>query len=206
MIPVQRRLIENGWIDYFQEHYTAHWQSFTEDLAIKVRRTLKNVQCSYLAPFVRATFNCRQSIALALLLLNITGGGGSKRCLHCWMKWKHGWTGKGWPQWHVSLYKSTLCQREYRWRDVFVVQCVVGITYSVAPAAQQVIRQGVLWLQLYGFIQMILGGQTERKTGRWFFHIESWNSCYFCCLLFWPDLSCFTNPQVFHKHLSHAIL
>lgn len=31
-----------------------------------------------------------------------------------------------------------------------------GVTYSVAPAAQQVVGQGVLWLQLNGFIQMIL--------------------------------------------------
>lgn len=35
-------------------------------------------------------------------------------------------------------------------------------TYSVAPAAQQVVGQGVLRLQLDGFIQMILGGEAER--------------------------------------------
>lgn len=40
-----------------------------------------------------------------------------------------------------------------------------GVTYSVAPAAQQVVGHGVLRLQRDGFIQMILGGegtQTQR--------------------------------------------
>lgn len=37
------------------------------------------------------------------------------------------------------------------------------VTYSVAPAAQQVVGHGVLWLQLDGFIQMILGGEADRQ-------------------------------------------
>lgn len=35
----------------------------------------------------------------------------------------------------------------------------VGLTYSVAPAAQQVVGQRVVRLQLNGFIQMILEGR-----------------------------------------------
>lgn len=45
--------------------------------------------------------------------------------------------------------------------------CLDWVTYSVAPAAQQVVGQGVLWLQLDGFIQVILrekDGETERQT------------------------------------------
>lgn len=68
---------------------------------------------------------------------------------------------------HWLLVHDTLIKSKhwllFRWRDVCVVQFVVGITYSVAPAAQEVIRQGVLWPKLYGFIQMILGGQTEKE-------------------------------------------
>lgn len=40
--------------------------------------------------------------------------------------------------------------------------CRAEVTYSVAPAAQHVVGQGVLRLQLDGFIQVILGGQTHR--------------------------------------------
>lgn len=40
--------------------------------------------------------------------------------------------------------------------------CGAEGTYSVAPAAQHVVGQGVLWLQLDGLIQVILGG---RRTG-----------------------------------------
>lgn len=38
------------------------------------------------------------------------------------------------------------------------------VTYCVAPAAQQVVGHGVLWLQFNGFIQMILGGEASRQT------------------------------------------
>lgn len=41
------------------------------------------------------------------------------------------------------------------------LQRVGGVTYSVAPAAQHVVGQGVLRLQLDGFIQVILGGHTD---------------------------------------------
>lgn len=43
--------------------------------------------------------------------------------------------------------------------------------------------------------------ETDRET---IFTVDSWSSGCFLCLLPWPDLSCFTNPQVFHKHLSHT--
>lgn len=115
------------------------------------------------------------------------------------------------PRTHVGLH----CFVDVR-RD----RCVVcqgvgggGVTYSIAPAAQQVVGHGVLRLQLDGFIQMILGGEADMQTDRqeekgesffFFCSVDSWHGCYFHCLLFWPDLSCFTNPQVFHKHLSHT--
>lgn len=47
--------------------------------------------------------------------------------------------------------------------DICVAQCLSRVTYSVAPAAQQVVGHGVLWLQLDGFIQMILGGEADRQ-------------------------------------------
>ena len=76
------------------------------------------------------------------------------------------------------------------------------VTYSIAPASQQVVGHGVLWLQLNGFIQMILGGEADRQGE----DFQCWfmTRLLFHCLLFWPDLSCFTNPQVFSKHLAHT--
>lgn len=47
--------------------------------------------------------------------------------------------------------------------DICAVQCVSRVTYSIAPAAQQVVGHGVLWLQLNGFIQMILGGEKDKE-------------------------------------------
>lgn len=52
-------------------------------------------------------------------------------------------------------------------RFATVLQRVGRLTYSVAPAAQQVVGQGVLRLQLDGFIQVILGGGS-RDTGKIF--------------------------------------
>lgn len=40
----------------------------------------------------------------------------------------------------------------------------VGLTYSIAPAAQQVVGQGVVRLQLNGFIQMILEGKSRARV------------------------------------------
>lgn len=51
-------------------------------------------------------------------------------------------------------------------RDMCAVKCVGRVTYSIAPAAQQVVGHGVLRLQLDGFIQMILGGEAGRQTER----------------------------------------
>lgn len=48
-------------------------------------------------------------------------------------------------------------------RFATVLQRVGRLTYSVAPAAQQVVGQGVLRLQLDGFIQVILGGGAETR-------------------------------------------
>lgn len=79
------------------------------------------------------------------------------------MRGNRGWVSKGRPRRHVSLHKFAVCLCEDRWRDICVAQCVGRITYSVAPAAQQVVGQGVLWLQLDGFIQMILGGEADRR-------------------------------------------
>lgn len=47
--------------------------------------------------------------------------------------------------------------------DICAVRCVSIHTYSIAPPAQQVVGHGVLWLQLNGFIQMILGGKEDRE-------------------------------------------
>lgn len=49
-------------------------------------------------------------------------------------------------------------------RDRCVV-CLDWVTYSVAPTAQQVVGQGVLRLQLDGFIQVILK-QSRRQTDK----------------------------------------
>lgn len=117
-----------------------------------------------------------------------------------WMRGSRGWVS--------NMSASIISLFAYaRWdgRDMCAVKCVGRVTYSITPAAQQVVGHGVLRLQLDGFIQMILGGEAGRQTDRQkIFTVDSWHGCYFHCLLFWPDLSCFTNPQVFHKHLSHT--
>lgn len=79
------------------------------------------------------------------------------------------------------------------------------ITYSVAPATQQVVGQGVVWLQLDGFIQMILGDrQTEtdgdRQSGRRFsqlIHDTAAVSPAFC-----SDLICPASPT--HNYFTNT--
>ncbi len=85
-------------------------------------------------------------------------------------------------------------------RDTCVAQCVWRVTYSVAPAAQQVVGHGVLWLQLNGFIQMILGGEGDRQTGRRFsllIHDTAAISTAFC-----SDLICPASPT--HKYFTNT--
>lgn len=54
---------------------------------------------------------------------------------------------------HDGGSAAALCERSV---------CGAEVTYSVAPAAQHVVGQGVLRLQLDGFIQVVLGGQRHR--------------------------------------------
>lgn len=63
---------------------------------------------------------------------------------------------------HVSPHKFTVYV-ERDGADISAVQHVSRVTYSIAPAAQQVVGQGVLWLQLNGFIQMVLQGQKDTE-------------------------------------------
>lgn len=96
---------------------------------------------------------------------------------------------------HVNPSSSWLLPR---------IGTLAGLTYSVAPAAKQVVGQGVVRLQFNGFIQMILedrsragadGFQKEKISA-----VDSDSRRYFQWRPIWPDPSCFTNPQVFHKH------
>lgn len=85
-------------------------------------------------------------------------------------------------------------------RDIRVAQCVGRVTYSIAPAAQQVVGHGVLWLELNGFIQMILGGEANRQTGRRFsllIHDTAAISTAFC-----SDLICPASPT--HKYFTNT--
>lgn len=65
------------------------------------------------------------------------------------------------------------------------------VTYSVAPAAQQIVGHGILRLQLNGFIQMILGGETQigRKKNSLLIHDTAAVSTAFC-----SDLTCPASP------------
>lgn len=100
-----------------------------------------------------------------------------------------GWVRNRRPRWHVSLHKFCLC--EDRWTDM----CVCGITYSVAPAAQQVVGQGVVWLQLDGFIQVILEGKTDGRRGEDFHH-------WFIKWMLLPLLSVLTWSVLLHQPTS----
>lgn len=93
-------------------------------------------------------------------------------------------------------------------RDRCVAQCVRRVTYSVAPAAQQVVGHGVLWLQLNGFIQMILGGEADIQTDR---QGEDFH-CWFMTRLLFPLPSVLTWSVLLHQPtsisqtpLTHAI-
>lgn len=126
-----------------------------------------------------------------------------------WMRGNYGWVGKQRPCGHVSLQKFTVCPCEDRSRDICAVQCVGGVTYSVAPAAQQVVGQGVLRLQLDGFIQMVLGGDAGRQTGRKGDNFH----CWFMKQLLFQLLYVLTWSVLLHQPtnisqtpLTHAIL
>lgn len=112
--------------------------------------------------------------------------------------------GGGRPRRYVSLHKFTVCLCEDGWeRYMCCAVCLEGhIQRSTSgPAGSRTwgLVASAQWL--YPDDPGRGGRQTDREK---IFTVDSWHGCYFHCLLFWPDLSCFTNPQVFHKHLSHT--
>lgn len=72
--------------------------------------------------------------------------------------------------------------------------CVLRVTYSVAPAAQQVVAHGVPGLQLDGFIQVILGGRQKTLA------VVSRRSCSLAALC--SDLICPASPT--HKYFTNT--
>ena len=106
--------------------------------------------------------------------------------------------GGGRPRRLVSLHKFTVCLCEDR-RERYT--CVGRVTYSVAPAAQQVVGQGVLRVQLNGFIQMILGGESDRQTGRRF-SLLIHDTAAISTAAFCPDLICPASPT--HKYFTNT--